>query len=124
MRLSAFCALCTVFCVFLRRDAPTMAQLLALCVGVFTLFIVLKAAYPYITFFREMANESGFSPYVGMLIKVCGIGTVTRFAAAFCRDAGENTLADKAELCGKCAVLLCTLPILQSVFQQIKDLSQ
>ena len=122
LRLAALCLFCAVVCVFLRKDAPAMAQLSVLCVGIFAMYTVLSAAYPFFSFFREMAEESGFSSYAGILLRVCGIGVLTRFAADFCRDAGESALAGKAELCGKCAVLLCTLPILQNIFQQIKDL--
>lgn len=122
IRLAALCVLCTVVCLFLRRDAPQAAQLTVLAVGIFALYIGLSALAPFFSFFREIAGESGFSPYAGILLRVCGIGFLTRFAADFCRDAGENTLAGKVEFCGKCGILLCTLPIIKLLFEQIKDL--
>jgi len=85
------------WCPDCRKDAPAMAQLSVLCVGIFAMYTVLSAAYPFFSFFREMAEESGFSSYAGILLRVCGIGVLTRFAADFCRDAGESALAGKAE---------------------------
>lgn len=121
-RLAALCLLCAVVCVFLRRDAPNMAQLTTLAAGIFALCTCFSSLSPYFTFFRTVVSDSGFSPYAKILLRVCGIGFLTRFAADFCRDAGENTLAGKLELCGKCGILLCALPILSLLLEQIKEL--
>ena len=121
-RLAALCLLCAVVCAFLRRDAPNMAQLTALAAGIFALCTCLSSLSPYFTFFLTVVSDSGFSPYAKILLRVCGIGFLTRFAADFCRDAGENTLAGKLELCGKCGILLCALPILSLLLEQIKEL--
>lgn len=124
LKLTALCAVGALFCLCLKKDAPPMAQLLSLAVAVTVMAVCLSEMLPFIAFFRELTQGTGFSSYAGVLVKVCGVGMLTRLAADFCRDAGENALAAKAELAGKCAILLCALPVIEMLFQQIKDLLQ
>ena len=57
-----------------------------------------------------------------MLFKALGICYLTQFAADSCRDAGESALAVKAEIAGRIAVLLISLPLLSQVASTAMDL--
>lgn len=124
LRAVALCIGCAVFGLCLRGDAPHMARLLSLAAALAVLAVCIGELRPIVSFFRELTEQSNFSPYASVLLKACGLGMIARFAAEFCRDAGEESLASKAELAGKCAVLVCSLPILSLLLQQIKDLLQ
>ena len=53
--------------------------------------------------------------YFKVALKALGIGYVTSFIADTCRDSGQTSLASKAELAGKTAIFVLSLPILVSV---------
>ena len=55
--------------------------------------------------------------YFKVALKALGIGYITSFAADSCRDAGQSALASKAELAGKCAVWMLSLPLVVSVLK-------
>lgn len=124
LRLVALCVGCAVMGLYLRSDAPHMARLLSLAAALAVFGVCISELRPLFSFLRELTEQSNFSPYASVLIKACGLGMIAHFAAEFCRDAGEQSLASKAELAGKCAILLCSLPILSLLFQQIKELLQ
>lgn len=48
-------------------------------------------------------------------LKALGICVITGFIADVCRDAGQTALANKAELAGRCAVFILSLPLLSSL---------
>ena len=53
--------------------------------------------------------------YFKVAIKALGIGYITSFIADACRDSGQSSLAAKAELAGKAAIFVLSLPLLISV---------
>ncbi|MBQ9949420.1 MAG: hypothetical protein IJO93_01720 [Clostridia bacterium] len=59
--------------------------------------------------------------YIKVLIKCLGIAYVTETATDVCRDAGENAIASKTELCGKIMILTCCMPVMFSVLEMIDE---
>ncbi|MBQ0084450.1 MAG: hypothetical protein KBS52_06795 [Clostridiales bacterium] len=57
--------------------------------------------------------------YISVALKALVIGYVTKFAADTCKDSGQTSLASKAELAGKAAIFIITLPVLISTFNTI-----
>jgi stage III sporulation protein AD len=55
-------------------------------------------------------------------MKVMGIAYLTEFGSLICRDAGENAVGSKLELCGKIMVLVLALPIFSAALDMIFDL--
>ena len=52
------------------------------------------------------------SDYFKVALKALGIGYITTFIADSCRDAGQANLAIKAELAGKCAIFILSVPLM------------
>lgn len=121
-RLAAICLLGALLSVCLKQMSAPFSMLLTVFVSVSAVGACAVYFLPFLDFFRQTAEGTPFSGYAGILIKVCGIGILTRIGAALCRDAGENGFASNVTLVGKTAILLCALPVIRTLFAQITAL--
>ena len=122
VKLLAVCIIAAIVCLYLKNIAPSFAVFSTLFVSVSVVFICIMNFMPYIDFFVEITSESAFYPYAKVLFKVCAIGILTRLSSEICKDAGENSLSAKALLAGKTAIMICALPVIKTLFEQIKEL--
>ena len=60
--------------------------------------------------------------YLRVIFRAVGICLLTQLAADTCRDAGEQSLAAKAELAGKCFMLLLALPLFERLLSLVTGL--
>ena len=121
-KLLGICVLGAFFCLWLKNASPPFSVLLTLFISVTAGGACVMYFLPFLEFFGEIIGGTAFSAYAAVLMKVCGIGILTRLAAEICRDAGESSIASKAMLVGKTAVMLCALPVIKTLFEQIKEL--
>ncbi len=122
VKLLALCLLGAVISILLKSLAPSFSTLLAVFVSLSVAGVCIYCIIPFVEFFYEMTEGTGFSAYVQVLFKVCGIAMLTRFAGEICKDAGEAVYASKAYMAGKTAILLSALPVIKALFEQVKDL--
>ena len=57
---------------------------------------------------------------VRILLKIVGVGYLTEFSAGILNDFGSATIADKVTLGGKLAIVVLSLPILESLLTIMK----
>lgn len=55
--------------------------------------------------------------YFSLALKSVGLGYITSFVSDACKDAGQISLASKAELLGKAAIFLLCLPMISSILK-------
>lgn len=122
IKLLAVCVMAAMVCLYLKNIAPPFAVFITLFVSVSVVYICIMNFMPYVDFFVEMTTQSTFYPYAKVLFKVCAIGILTRLASEICKDAGENSLSSKALLAGKTAIMICALPVIKTLFEQIKEM--
>ena len=60
--------------------------------------------------------------YIKILFKGLGICYITKFACDYCRDCGENAIAGQAELAGKIALLMISLPLFNVLINIVSSL--
>lgn len=109
--------------VLLRRERPEMALGATLVAGLLLFFWILPKLSGAISVFGALASESGLEPlYFGIILKVLAISYVADFAAAICRDAGEDLMATRVEMAGKVLILVSALPIVQEVLSVVQSL--
>lgn len=106
----------------LRQTQPTLAMLLSAGIGVLLLVTVLSDMTPLMDRVSRLIGGSVNEEYVTVLLKAVGIGLVTQFAADVCRDAGETSLAGKAELAGRVLLLLCGLPLFEQAASLLESM--
>lgn len=112
-------SICAVFiCVFLRQYRPDFSVLAQTLVSTFLLSCAIALCMPAIDYIRELSSRFGFDSYLSVILKSCGVGILTNLAVCTAEDAGESAVASKIELCGKCALLLLSLPLFKSIIER------
>jgi stage III sporulation protein AD len=115
--IAAVCAL-TV-----RKQTPELAILLTICAGALMLLYCSGAFTAVTQFMDELVEVGGLTPgVVAPVVKVTGVGLITRLSADFCRDAKEGALAAAVEMAGAVLALVIVLPLLSAVLELLNEL--
>ncbi len=110
------CVLAAMLCIILSSYKPEYAMAVVIAAGIFIMLRVLGDVLPAIRSISQLLSSAGIElSYFKVALKALGICYITQFAADICRDFGQTSLASKAELAGKCAVLLLAVPLIESV---------
>ncbi len=56
------------------------------------------------------------------VLRAVGIGLICEFSATFCRDLGENTVAEGVLLFGKLEILVLALPLIDDLIEIVGEL--
>ncbi|MBQ4121735.1 MAG: hypothetical protein IJD35_06965 [Clostridia bacterium] len=109
--------------IMIRAIKSELAIPLSLCISVMLTGISLAICNPIIDFLNNLVEPSSKN-YITLLLKSVGISLVVSTASDICRDCGENAIAAKVELLGKCEILLLSLPLLKEITALITDVLQ
>lgn len=117
-KVLAFCLITAIIRLILKQQKSEYALLVSVASGVIILTFLIKNILVPITVLQQKIESYGIdADYFKTALKALGIGYVTTFIADTCRDAGQVTLATKAELAGKCAIFLLSVPLIFSVLE-------
>lgn len=118
IRLTALIIIVAVMAVLLRTRLPEYSFLLVLAAVSTVLLFVLGYIFPHIEKLRSLFEKSGnTSVYFGVALKALGIAYITDFAVNTCRDFGLNSLAQIAQITGKGAVFILSIPLICAVLE-------
>ncbi len=107
-----------ILSLILKQQKSEYALLVSLCGGILVLGIVIKNILVPITIISQKIENYGINlNYFKVALKALGIGYITTFIANSCKDAGQTSLAAKAELAGKCAIFMLCVPLCLSVLE-------
>ena len=121
--IAAFAVVAAVLAVMLRQYKPEYSIVLSVAAGVLLLMFAVSAAAPIVEKINEILDKSAtVSQYGGVLIKGLGIWLISQLACDACTDAGEISLASKAELAGKIAMVLVALPLFDDILDVVVKL--
>ncbi len=120
---AVFCVASAVLAVLLRQHAREQSLFIALaaCTAVIGgLFALLAPAADEI---RDIFLSSGLpESYISVVFKALAICLVTQITSDLCRDSGETAIASAAEMWGRGAVTLLTVPLVRALIGQIGEL--
>lgn len=98
-----------------------MTAAIAISASVMTAFVVMLGGT--VDEIRDIFNSAGISEdYISLIFKALAICCITHITAELCRDSGESAMASAAELWGRGAVTVLSLPVLKSFLQLIEKL--
>lgn len=98
-----------------------MLLAVAVCTAVLGSFVTF--AMPVMDEIGKIFSEAGISDsYLAIIFKAVAICVITRITAELCRDSGESAIAAAAELWGRGAVTLVSLPLVKSILEQVSSL--
>ncbi len=121
MELTALLGVCVVSAAvitLIRQYKSEYAVFISVAAGGAVLLSVLLDIGNGLLEIRNAVSSLGVDvSYFFVALKALGICVITGFIADTCRDSGNTALAAKAELAGRCAVFLLSVPLLISVFE-------
>ena len=122
IQLIGFCLLAAVMVMLLRQMNPQIAALLSVAFGAMVVSLVLPSIRSYVETIRTfLASLSLEAEYYRVMLKAMGIVLVTQLAIQVCRELEAPSIAQKAELCGRVALLGVALPVFVSLTQMAVD---
>lgn len=117
-KILALCLVAAAVCIILKPKNAEYSFLVALAAGIVIFLFTLKNISVAIETIKYKISQVGLEKdYFSVALKAIGIGYITSFIADACRDSGQTSLAAKAELAGKTAIFLISLPLMISVFE-------
>ena len=118
IRLIGFCLLAAVMVMLLRQMSPQAASLLCVAFGAMLVSMVLPGVRDTIETIRAFLASLGLEePYYRVMLKAMGIVLITQIAVQVCQELDAPTIAQRAELCGRIALLGVALPVFISLTQ-------
>ena len=122
IQLIGFCLLAAVMVMLLRQMSPQIASLLSVAFGAMVVALILPSIRSYVETIRVfLASLSLEAEYYRVMLKAMGIVLVTQLATQICRELDAPSIAQKAELCGRVALLGVALPVFVSLTQMAVD---
>lgn len=107
-----------VLSMVLKGRNQEYSMLISISAGVICALLILKNLATPLAQLKAEIEAYGIKPeYFKVAIKALGLGYISSFIADTCRDSGHTSLAAKAELAGKTAIFIISLPLLMSVLQ-------
>ncbi len=117
-KILAICLISAVLAIVLKQQKGEYALMVALAGGAVVILYILKGVFEPIEYIKARLLSCGVkTEYFAVALKALGIGYVTGFIADTCRDSGQASLAAKAELAGKCAIFILSVPLISAVLE-------
>lgn len=111
------CVLCIVLGDFLKKYAPEYVLPMRICVSVLILCYMIADINGIYEKFETLIPLENESKYLTAVAKTSGICFVGQWGSSICRDAGEISLAEKAEAVTKITVTVMCLPFIEEIFK-------
>ena len=117
-KVLAICLITAAICLVLKQQKSEFALVVSIIACVLVLIFLIKNIIVPITVLSQKIENYGINTdYFKTALKALGIGYVTTFIADSCRDAGQVSLASHAELAGKIAIFILSVPLVLSVIE-------
>ena len=113
-----------VIAMTLRGVHREMGAVFALAAGAALLILLLDELKEALGALRGLMQYTALDDaQLSTMFKVLGVSFLSEFAAQACRDAGENSMALRVELCGKLTLVTLSFPLLNEIAQIILELT-
>ncbi len=118
LRLMGLCLMAAVMVMVLRPMHAQMAGLLSITFGVMAVGVVLPQIQGYIDGISAfLASIQLDAQYLRLMLKAMGIVLVTQLCVQTCADLEAPSIARRAELCGRIALLGVAMPVFMELTQ-------
>ena len=123
MKVAAAALAAAVCAVVVRKQAPELGMVLAVCAGAVILLYCSGALRAAVGLMDKLVEVGGLSAQVvEPVIKTAGIAIAARLASGFCKDAQEEGLGAAVELAGTALALVTVLPLMSAVIEMLTGL--
>lgn len=122
MQLAGAALLCVMVILTLREFRPALVPPARLAATVLLVGAALALYTPILTHLSTLISVTQANEYAMPILRALGIALICELTAAFCRDLGENTVAQGVSLFGRLEILLLSLPLMDQVLEIAKEL--
>ena len=120
---AVFCVASAILAVLLRQYVREHSLFIAAaaCTAVAGALVALLS--PAVEEIRGIFAESGLPEgYISVVFKATAICIITQISSDLCRDSGESAIASAAEMWGRGAVTLLSIPLVRALIEQISGI--
>ena len=118
------CIFATILCKVSDHYNKEFSLYIAISVIVVVSGFVFLTLSPISDLIEELFTRSGLSnDFIIILFKSVGICYITELSSEICKDNGQGAISVIAELSGKIALIVVSLPLTKSIIEIITDLS-
>ncbi|MEG1688005.1 MAG: SpoIIIAC/SpoIIIAD family protein [Angelakisella sp.] len=106
------CIIAAILSLMLKQYKPEYAMLLSMLCGVLVVLYLMDSVSQIKFELDRVLSSTSLPPeLLDTVFKGLGICILSELASQSCRDAGETAIALKAELAGKVAITLLSMPL-------------
>lgn len=110
----------TLLCLILKEENKPFGHVISLLCALCVLFMSLPYLDKALSYVRVLYSSlDDFDYYMGVLIKVTGIATVSYLTCSFCKDSGMSAVSSMVSLCAKLVSLSITIPVISDFFSGV-----
>lgn len=121
-KIAILAIVCVVAISVVKQLKPEFVLPLSIGIAVVVLLLICDSLYDVIYTVYNLSSSANInSVAITCVIKVVGIGYLGEFTNNICVDANCKSIGDKVLLASKIAIFYCALPIVQQLFDIVKD---
>lgn len=118
IKIIAVVIVSALFVILIRNYSQEYSFVLVLAVLSGVLIYLLAELSPQLNKIKVLFESSGNSMYYfATALKALGISYISGFASDVCRDFGQTALASIADIAGKCAIFILSIPLMCAVLE-------
>ena len=100
-----------------EKDIGAILSMAVCCMITVSALIYLE---PVLDFLRELESVGDLQgDFLGILLKILGIGLVAEIASAVCNDAGNGSLGKTIHMLGSAVILYLSLPVFRGLIDML-----
>lgn len=115
VQVLGICIISAAVAVLLKNYNREYSLLISLISGTAILIMLISEVSGKLYEVRNAVSAFTASSFFVVALKALGICIITGFISDSCREAGQISLASKAELAGRCAIFILSVPMLLSL---------
>ena len=115
VELSGVALLSVMMILLLREWRPTMAVPLRLGVVLLLTVAAVGLFEPVVSRVRALLSFAPEGALTAPLLRAAGVALISELSASFCRDLGENSVAEGVLLFGRLEILVLCLPLVDAL---------
>ena len=122
VQIAGLALLCVALILCLKEMRASLAFPARLAAAILLFGAALALYIPVLERIRALFSLSGAVDFATPILSAAGIALICELTASFCRDLGENTVANGVLLFGKLEILVLCLPHVDDVLEIAKEL--
>ena len=114
-------AFLTLIIIIILKEYKKEYYIYAVLVGgAIILFYSFDVIKEIIGFINENSNNSNYNnEFIRLLLKLTGISILIEYAVSICKDAGENSIANKIDFGGKIVLISMSIPVISVTLEAL-----